>query len=279
MATLSARIKLLALSIGADIKKLKADYAGLGSAASREVGTKNGNVPVYTVFGLSNAGYSATASQSINYDDITTPTGFYRSIDTTSPNAPINQWVNIQRQWFNADQFTEFAIGRNIAIPQRMWMRVVDLKAASKFGAWTEFYTTSNTKLGPNGELRPSSPVLEIYHDKMIANQDGERMDATFTKNGVGDYTITGTTGLRDDGWYVVIPNDMNGNPKVAITLEDIDGVITLKTYVRIFDMTTFKFVPDLEQPLDIPDGRWIDLRFNDLPIDESVDMPANNEE
>ena len=85
----------------------------------------------------------------------------------------------------------------------------------------------------------------------------------------MGDYTITGTTGLRTDGWYITVPNDINGNPHVAIgTLDDTDGVITLKTYVRIFDMSTFKFVPDLDQPLDIPDGRWIDLRFHDLPAD-----------
>lgn len=141
----------------------------------------------------------------------------------------------------------------------------------SSWTPWAKFYSTHNTTIDGNGLLKPSSPVLRVFNDRIEGNADGDEMAAEYIKNGVGDYTITGTTGLRTDGWYVVIPNDMNGNPKVAIgTLDDKDGVITLKTYVRIFDMSTFKFVPDLEQPLDIPEGRWIDLRFNDLPIDES---------
>lgn len=132
--------------------------------------------------------------------------------------------------------------------------------------AWRKFYNEANTTLDSNGYIKPSSPVLRVFNDRIEGNTDGDAMAATYTKNGVGDYTITGTTGLRTDGWYITIPNDMNGNPKVAVTLDESDGVVTLRSYVRIFDMTTFKFVPDLNQPLDIPDGRWIDLRFNDLP-------------
>ena len=143
--------------------------------------------------------------------------------------------------------------------------------SGATLGTWNHYYNTGNTTVDGNGLLKPSSPVLRVFNDRIEGNTDGDKMAATYTKNGVGDYTITGTTGLRTDGWYITVPNDMNGNPKVAITLEDIDGVITLKTYVRIFDMTTFKFVPDLDQPLDIPDGRWIDLRFNDLPDDDEL--------
>ena len=134
------------------------------------------------------------------------------------------------------------------------------------FNLWTD----KNTKLDTNGALAPSSPTIDLYSDRIETNSDGEKMNPEFIRNGVGDYTIKNTTGLREnDGWYIKIPNDMNGNPKVAVTLDDTDGVITLKTYARIFDMTTFKFVPDLDQPLDIPDGRWIDLRFNDLLADD----------
>ncbi|MGO3281511.1 MAG: hypothetical protein ACTIKC_01825 [Psychrobacter sp.] len=136
---------------------------------------------------------------------------------------------------------------------------------------WAKFYTDANTTTDSNGLLKPSSPVLRVFNDRIEGNGEGDVMSATYTKNGVGDYTISGTTGLRTDGWYVTIPNDMNGNPKVAITLDGTDGVITLKTYVRTFDMTTFKFGPDLEQPLDIPEGRWIDLRFNDLPDEDDT--------
>ena len=144
--------------------------------------------------------------------------------------------------------------------------------------AWMKIYHDKNTKLDTNGAIAPSSPTIDLYSDRIETNADGGKMNPEFVRNGVGDYTIKNTTGLRDEGWYIKIPNDMNGNPKVAVAIDtDKDGNLSIKTYKRTFSMETFTFNPDLETPLDIPEGRWIDLRFNDLPLDdiqsEEVDL------
>ena len=255
--------------------KVKDNFNNSTHAASRLVGTASGSLAEYGSggYGLSRLGYGGeSARHAVDSEDLLLAellkngSHFYRATNNTGNKICHQNGASVFVKTFSTFMSVSasyLGVGIRVATGDN---RALD--GSLEFPIFTyNLWTDRNTRLDSNGSLKPSSPVLEIYHDKMIANDDGNAMAATYIKNGVGDYTITGTTGLRTDGWYVVIPNDMNGNPLVAIgTLDDTDGVITLKTYVRIFDMTTFKFVPDLEQPLDIPDGRWIDLRFNDLP-------------
>ena len=259
--------------------KIRSDYNNNFSdhrnAASRLIGDADGNVPeVSGSRGLNGAGIGGTSPIIIAHDDTTVKTGVYRTVgnEGIDPSKPFSSWSTIFRCWQYGSIFTDFSFLSGKFAP-RVAVQNVELSSDGSIGRtdWVEIYTTGNTTTDGNGYIKPSSPVLRVFNDRIEGNDDANAMGAIYTKNGVGDYTITGTTGLRTDGWYITVPNDINGNPHVAVTLDDTDGVITLKTYVRIFDMTTFKFVPDLNQPLDIPDGRWIDLRFNDLPDDEPL--------
>lgn len=135
-------------------------------------------------------------------------------------------------------------------------------------------YTNTNTTKDSNGFIKAASPIVKVHANSVVLNEEAEQQNVTYKKNGIGDYTITTVSGLSTDGWYIELPKDMNGNPKVAIgTLVDNDGVITLKTYKRMFSMKTFTFEPDLDNPLDIPDGRWIDLRLNEIPVEIEDDI------
>lgn len=262
-------------------QKYNSNFSNTTHAASRLVGTGAGNLVENQTHGIGNIGWGGRSISPLSASiDINDPSSMNNAVYLIEPtyyngssynnNLPIKTFGTFINLSVNADsaskQGTQLYIERlaNKNTPA-FYYRVFDNASA---GPWVKIYTDKNTTLDGNGALKPSSPVLRVFSDCITGNSDGDAMGATYTKNGVGDYTITGTTGLRTDGWYVVIPNDMNGNPKVAITLEDTDGVIMLKTYARIFDMSTFKFVPDFEQPLDIPEGRWIDLRFNDLPAE-----------
>ena len=244
-------------------KKVQNNFSDPNNAASRKVGTSSGNLLEVGAFGLARVQAVTPVEQSLfsqswagfsslsgNYPD--SPTGAFIVGNRISINHPFNDGERLRSQMV-------FAVSGDV---------YAGVKSGSDAHVWAKLYSDKNTTLDSNGALKPSSPVLRVFNDHIEGNTDGDTMAATYTKNGVGDYTITGTTGLRTDGWYIVVPNDINGNPKVAVTLDDTDGVITLKTYARVFDMATFKFVPDLNQPLDIPDGRWIDLRFNDLPAE-----------
>lgn len=258
--------------------KINANFSDQNNAASRLVGSTANDISTN----------SSALKNAIKYDFCDRATSTYKN--------DVNNHVAGDRVYANTASVTnlpagftagiitthnllggtlyQFAVAALISSANygQMWFRHY---YNNGWGDWIKHLTSTNTTVDGNGFIKSSSPVLRVFSNRIEGNADGDVMSATYTKNGVGDYTIRGTTGLRTDGWYIVIPNDMNGNPKVAVTLDDTDGVITLRSYVRIFDMTTFKFVPDLNQPLDIPDGRWIDLRLNDLPIAESADMPA----
>jgi len=140
--------------------------------------------------------------------------------------------------------------------------------SAGLWGEWYVMWHNKNATKDSNGFLKASSPIVKVFADKVELNSDAVNQNVAYKKNGVGDYTITTVSGLSTDGWYIELPKDMNGNPKVAVTLSEVDGVISLKSYKRIFSMETFTFEPDLDNPLDIPDDRWIDLRLNEIPVE-----------
>ena len=250
-------------------KKVRDNFSDQSNAASREVGLGSNQIPLssqsYKAAYSSTDGYK-TSSSGFDYDNADYGSRYLAVVTDTnhSPKDAGNGIHYVETKFiYDTNTALQSAVGYDKPTLSTR------LKKNNAWLPWVYHYNTANTTTDSNGFIKASSPVLRIFNDRIEGNADGDKMAATYTKNGVGDYTIIGTTGLRTDGWYITIPNDMNGNPKVAVTLDDTDGVITLRSYVRIFDMTTFKFVPDLNQPLDIPDGRWIDLRFNDSPQDE----------
>ncbi|WP_372810057.1 phage tail fiber protein [Pseudoalteromonas nigrifaciens] len=141
------------------------------------------------------------------------------------------------------------------------------------WGTWIKSLSTANTTTDSNGFIKAASPIVKVFANKIECNEDAAQQDIMFIKKSVGDYILKSTSGLSTDGWYLELPKDLNGNPKVAVTLDETDGVISLKCYKRIFSMATFTFEPDLDEPLDVPDGRWIDLRLNEIPITDSVPL------
>lgn len=134
-------------------------------------------------------------------------------------------------------------------------------------------YTTKNTTVDSNKNIKTSSPVVRVFSDHLDKIHEANDLPIKYTRNGVGDYTIEGTTGLRENDWQIVIPKDDHDNQLIAFTLEDDNGTIHLKAYKRTFSMQTFTFGPDLEAPMDIPEGRWVDLHFNDLPQEHLYDI------
>lgn len=143
----------------------------------------------------------------------------------------------------------------------------------TSWGSWALHYTSNNTTVDVNKNIKTSSPVLQVFKDDVKKVHEANQLPIKFTRNGVGDYTIEGTTGLRENDWQIVIPKDDHDNQMIAFTIEDDNGTIHLKTYKRTFSMETFLFGPDLSMPLDIPDSLWVDLHFNDLP-QEQLDEP-----
>lgn len=271
-------------STGDNELKIREDYnhnfSDESHAASKLVGSAPGNLMAVGTFGLGrkdaeglNAAGSSIFPTSNNLEAAravikNTPVGFFKTIkngegfylgSSSASNLP------------ESAAFCFFVSGYNRSTPSYCYVR-----GDRGFEEATDihiFRTTQNTTVDSNGFIKAASPIIKVFSDKIETNSEADDQNVTYTKNDIGDYTITTQSGLSTNGWYLELPLDLNGNPKVAVTLEETNGVISLKCYKRVFDMTTFTFGPDLDNPLDVPDGRWIDIRLNEIER-EDVPMP-----
>lgn len=131
------------------------------------------------------------------------------------------------------------------------------------FSDWFEVWHSGIATVDSNGFLVESSPVVKLFSSQAEINNPND--DIKFVRNGVGDYTIKNTLGFAKEGWYFKTPKDANGNVKVFAEYEDIGGDIHVKTYLP--DYSTGPCAAG--EPVDIPDGRWIDIRLHEEPVGE----------
>ncbi|HCW3839935.1 TPA: phage tail protein [Acinetobacter baumannii] len=130
--------------------------------------------------------------------------------------------------------------------------------------------TTKNTTVDANGFIKAASPIVKLFANSIELNEDAKDQEITFEKLGTGDYLIKGSLGFAQEGWYIEIPKDANGNTVVAVLYETLEnGDLSIKTYKRKFDFDIAAVVADLDNPLDIPTGRWIDIRLHEEPVPE----------
>jgi len=161
-------------------------------------------------------------------------------------------------------------------------IRVMSGYGASGISTTRLLLDNLTTTIDANGFIKKASPVIRLCNspEKM---PDGYLTDATLSgvaavnteAEGVyaervseGVYKITGSAGLHNDGWTVEIPQDINGNRLCFVeTATGEDGEITVSVFRRKFDINTATIVAG--EPIDIPEGRWIDIRL--LMPDDSV--------
>lgn len=131
--------------------------------------------------------------------------------------------------------------------------------------SWFEFKTTANTTVDANGFIKNASPIVRLYSDKIELNEDAKNQEITFDKLGVGDYLVKGSSGFSSDGWYIETPKDANGNVLFSVVYTTHEnGDISIKTYKKKFDVESASIVADLNNPVDVSDNRWIDIRLNE---------------
>lgn len=137
--------------------------------------------------------------------------------------------------------------------------------------------TGLNTVVDSNGFIKNASPIVQLFADKIEPNEEALEQEPLFEKVDIGHYLLKNTEGFSDNGWYIGMPKDANGNVLVAVQYQQIeDNTIEVKTFAKKFDEETGDIVPNLEKPRDIPTGRWIDIRLKELPTPE-IEMPISN--
>lgn len=236
--------------------KIDGNFADSANAASRQVGTAEGNVMEVGAFGLGeNAVYvtNDTLLSALRKGFITIGNQpaivygqNYGSVFNGILRLPtVNQSeISVSRIGTNANSTT---IGQNT---DRIIVR-----------------TTANTSVDANGFIKNASPIVKLFADKIELNDEANLQPITFEKLGIGDYLIKGSLGFAQEGWYIEMPKDANGNVLVAVIYEQLDNNdISVKTYAKKFDEETGDVVANTAKPRDIPATRWIDLRLQALP-------------
>ena len=245
--------------------KFNENFTNNAHAASRLVGTQAGNVMEVGVFGLGgNASSDGRGSDANNV----TKNGIYNSAE--------NSWL-----FYGA--YLHMQLDNTVAV--QIGTTVVGDDKALRFrtkqnGTWNPVCSTltdRNTTTDSNGFIKAASPIVKLFADKVELNDEAQQQEIIFEKLGVGDYLIKGSTGFAQEGWYVETPKDANGNSLVAVVYEQLENQdISVKTYNKKFDIGTASIVADLEQAIDIPVGRWIDIRLQELPQPEFVPPVSN---
>ena len=259
-----------------EMTKINDNFTNNNHAASRTVGVEGNQVPDANGARRAFASVPATTISS-SYDFNTIQSGDYIFVNglNNGPNVPQFKHglgaVYATRIYSDSGQLSVFGIDY---IHGGIITRA---KNNGNWSAWNSHWHKANTTVDGNGFIKAASPIVSVYADKIEMNDEAQQQNIEFQKLGVGDYLIKGSTGFAQEGWYIEMPKDANGNVLVAVVYEQLDNNdISVKTYDYILNKKG-RIVPDLETPLDIPAARWIDLRLQALPQDP-VTVPINKE-
>ena len=248
--------------------KINQNFTNSSHAASREVGTAKGNVMEVGAFGLGgNSSSSFAGNAATDYKQNT----FFGSGALAARGFPCEYALGYQLNGVGVWQayLIHDVASSNVWVGQRS-----NSTAALRFH---RLITTANSSVDGNGFIKAASPIVSLYADKIELNDEAKLQPITFEKLGVGDYLIKGSLGFAQEGWYIEMPKDANGNVLVAAVYKQLaNNDISVKTYDYMLNKKG-RIVPDLETPLDIPENRWIDLRVQALP-QEDIQTPSTDQ-
>lgn len=154
---------------------------------------------------------------------------------------------------------------------------------SSSWSAWREVWSTRNTTVDTNNFIKKASPIARLTNnvsqmqpdfavegqhiiDGLVSvNDEAEGVGAEKVSTGI--YRVTGSVGLSVEGWTIEGPQDNNGNRLCFIESEMDGDALIIRVSSRRFDINTAMIVAN--EPMDIPSGRWIDLRLQ-MPDDSA---------
>ncbi|NIF20566.1 pyocin knob domain-containing protein [Candidatus Pantoea multigeneris] len=169
----------------------------------------------------------------------------------------------------------------------------IDADNQLKIGGWSNgansyvIWSQKNTTVDGNGFIKKASPIVRVTSN--VSKMPAGFTEGNFTQTDyaavndeaegvtvecvdVGLYHIAGTAGLYPDGWTLEIPQDENGNRLCYASLSYQEGVVILNVAKRKFDVDSAMIVAG--DPVDVPDGRWIDVRVA-MPGDSVFNQKA----
>ncbi|MBO2700758.1 hypothetical protein [Shewanella algae] len=249
---------------------------GLGTASVRNIGEFNGGIPEFKNYGINNSGIAGNIELKFGAgSDILGANGntsFSRYI-VTANDAPSSQNGFALHIWRLENSAAVFAI-------DDLGNAFIAVKGSSGWSNYKAILSTSNTTVDSNGFIKQASPIVKLFSDKVDFNSDSEQQRISFVVNGIGDYSILGTTGFAQEGWYIETPKDSNGNIKCFVEYEQIaqsDGTYNIN--VKTFEPDYSEGPAKAGVPKHIPEGRWIDIRLQPLTASDQGDQVGSDGE
>lgn len=236
----------------------------LGTAAFKNVGTSAGNVMEVGAFGIGKATFLGTQKLASLRDK---GVGFYLQDSVNNINQAGDYPVDSPQYIINlaSDDINQAAVQISITDYGAISFRTAWWQGS--FSTWKTVYSNQNTTVDSNGFIKAASPVVKLYADKIEPNDEAAEQNITFEKLDVGHYLLKGTSGFATEGWYIETPKDANGNILFAVIYQQLENKdIEIKTFKKKFDIETASIIADLQNPVDISEGRWIDIRLQEIP-------------
>ncbi|HEE5773433.1 TPA: hypothetical protein R7P11_001934 [Acinetobacter baumannii] len=243
--------------------KMNENFTNWSHAASRYVGQAGGNLMEVGAFGL--GGYMTQLS--MPNDSTVLGSGFYY-YDIGSSGA--STWQQVETNVFVLrSSFSNLPRGFEIGVlpyTNKFYLRSNETGGE----AWRVpvlIRHSGNTTIDANGFIKAASPIVKLFADKIELNDEAAEQNITFEKLDVGHYLLKGTSGFATEGWYIETPKDANGNILFAVIYQQLENKdIEIKTFKKKFDVESASIIADLDNPVDISTGRWIDIRLQEIP-------------
>ncbi|WP_426759041.1 phage tail protein [Enterobacter cloacae complex sp. 392K2] len=282
ITSLSGLTTALSISQGGTGAKNAADARtnlGLGSSATKDVGTGSGNVMQVGAFGFGgrpSAGFE-------NFDATQTISG---TTDNPVPGYSMFGMTILHSGFGYALQYA----ARNLS---GFHWRTLENGVKNP---WIKVYDTNNTTKSSDGTLKAASPVARIVAsaDTCLRSdiaEDGfswcgcgtantEAEGIKISRLDVGVYVLTGSAGLASEGWQLLPPMDPGGMGElgVAEAEQTADGELTIRLFKRKYMLSDEgEIVKTKGEPMDVPVNSWIDVRL-DMPDDSAFNQRMRQE-
>ncbi|MFW2042304.1 hypothetical protein ACG94V_12960 [Acinetobacter sp. ULE_I001] len=246
--------------------KLNENFTNNTHAASRYVGTAVGNVMEVGAFGV---GLTQDTRYVPPSEDISNlPNGMYCIENGGHSGILIRQSTSSGR---NLMGILGFPSDPNTSAPFYYKINLANGKTLQSQQAYKYiFHTTQNTITDSNGFIKAASPVIQLFADKIAANEEASEQNPIFEKVGIGHYLIKNTLGFAKEGWWIEVPTDANGNRICAVEYQTLEnGDLEIKTFKKKLN-DEGDIVANLEVAIDIPNNandepRWIDIRLHSV--------------